>query len=94
MKHDIQHKLQKDFGSDFYTVLERINEWDAEVKSLLEDRVLRSVIYLADGDLKRFELYKEIARRDVRDVFWQAEYDEPEGRRKRDFSKVFEQSDL
>ena len=94
MKQDIEHKLKKDFGENFHFVLQRINIWDAEVKGLLDDRIVRSVLFLADGDLEKYEHYETAARTDFRDVLWQAEYDEPNGERKRDFSRVFEQSEI
>ena len=48
MKPDILKELQYDFGDDFYAVLDEINKWDIQAKSLLEDRLLRSVILLVE----------------------------------------------
>jgi hypothetical protein len=88
MTPDIQKKLQDDFGNDFYAVLDEINKWDIETKSLLEDRLLRSVIYLSEGKIEKFLEQKELSRLDPRDIYWQAEYDGGE-ERIRDFSRPF-----
>ncbi|MDB2506318.1 hypothetical protein N9X20_02090 [Opitutales bacterium] len=88
MKPDIQKKLKADFGDDFYAVLDEINKWDIETKSLLEDRLLRSVIHLSEGKIEKFLEQKELSRLDPRDIYWQAEYDCGE-ERIRDFSRPF-----
>ncbi len=88
LKPDIQCRLKKDFGDDFMEVIKEINQWDAETKGLLGDRLLRATIYLSRGRLKRFKEVKEMGRTDYRDVLWQAEYDGGE-EHLRDFNRPF-----
>ncbi|MGF1530616.1 MAG: hypothetical protein ACFCU4_04585 [Puniceicoccaceae bacterium] len=88
MKPDIQKRLKDEFGDDFYSILKEINEWDAQTKSLLDDRLLRSAIFLSRGKIESFLAIKEASRRDYRDVLWQAEYDGEE-ERIRDFNRPF-----
>lgn len=88
MKPDIQKRLKDDFGDDLHSILKEINEWDAQTKSLLDDRLLRSVIFLSKGKIESFLEIKEASRKDYRDVLWQAEYDGGE-ERIRDFNRPF-----
>ena len=66
-----------------------------EVFTLLRDiespRVVRCVLFLANGDFAELAKMREAARRDYRDVIWWAEYDHPSNpeKRLRDFDQPF-----
>ncbi|MFC5049079.1 hypothetical protein ACFPK9_15985 [Rubritalea spongiae] len=95
MPLDVFQKIEHDFKSDAPTVHERLKELDAQTKGLISNRLLRSIIYLADGDFKKLELYIQQARKDWRDVLWQAEYDSPDSQKQsRDFNKTFHDLNL
>ena len=57
------------------------------------DRVLRSIVFLAQGDRNKLSHFIDLAYRDYRDLLWQAEYENPEVR-KYDFNKSFDELGL
>lgn len=88
MTPDIWRKIQKDFGSDAQDAEEKIQMLSAQSKDLIEDRLVRCIIYLADGNIKNMEDAIKLAQTDYRDVIWQAEYECSETQ-KRDLSNPF-----
>ncbi|MCH6258419.1 hypothetical protein MLD52_17800 [Puniceicoccaceae bacterium K14] len=90
MKPDIQKRLQDDFGGDFLQALKEFMDWDAEVKGLLDDRKVRSVIHLTKGNFDELKKMKQAAKENYRDVLMWAEYDEFKIQI-RDFKKPFGQ---
>lgn len=88
MPVDIYQKIQRDFGSQANQVRAILEEVDARTKGLIENRLIRSMIYLSEGDIDKFRAIVELARTDPRDVYWQAEYECGETRL-RDFTKSF-----
>jgi hypothetical protein len=84
---DITAKLNADFSDSDDRKL---------VQSILEDlegnenhRIMRCILYLANGDLKTFGIYSDLAQVDYRDVIMNAEYERPSNKRLRDFNKPF-----
>jgi hypothetical protein len=70
-----------------------------ETVYLRYERVVRCIIFLAEGSLKQLRKYTEAARQDTRDVMFWAEYihrGEAFGKseRVRDFNNRFDQNDL
>ena len=92
MKKDILDRIEQDFGSAtaVVAVLESLEEPN---RGRLSERVIRAIIFLADGDMVKLAHYVELARTDYRDLLWQAEYEEP-NQRKYDFSRPFGQHRL
>jgi len=90
METDIYQYLEKKWPQEVSRFIDRIEEWDAATKGLLDNRLLRSALYLSD-DYRGFEMHIEMARLDPRDVYWQAEY-ECTNDRLRDFTKTFHQN--
>jgi len=87
MQTDIYQYIEKKWSDEMDAFIQRIDQWDAACKGLLEDRLLRCALYLA-SDFEQFNLYIEMSRQDPRDVYWQAEYDCTEVRL-RDLSQSF-----
>lgn len=63
----------------------------------ISNRILRCVVFLAEGDLTKLEHYIDIAKTDYRDVIFMAEYtdhDKQNPKRIRDFNRSFGRHDL
>lgn len=93
MKTDIYQKIEKDFGPHLKLVIEQIEILDARSKGLVNDRMLRAMVFLAKGSIERFKQVIELGRTDYRDVLWQAEYDCGE-EQLYDFNKTFHELKL
>ena len=93
MKTDIYQKIERDFGNDLKLALEQVDILDARSKGLVGDRMLRAMIFLANGNIDRFKQVIELGRTDYRDVLWQAEYDCGE-EQQYDFNKTFHELKL
>ena len=84
---DILKRINQDFSS--------IDDREL-IKNLLENlkvnerhRIMRCILFLAQGDLKTFGEFEKLAKIDYRDVIMNAEYEYPSEKRLRDFSKPF-----
>jgi hypothetical protein len=93
MKTDIYQRIVADFGAEATVALRLLDQLDASTKSLMNDRVVRAIIFLSRGSLAALKGNIERARTDCRDILWQAEYDGKE-RRVRNFEKSFHELGL
>jgi hypothetical protein len=93
MKTDIYQKIERDFGNDLKLAIEQIEILDARSKGLIENRMLRAMVFLSKGNIDRFKQVIELGRTDYRDVLWQAEYDCGE-EQIYDFNKTFHELKL
>lgn len=93
MKTDIYQKIERDFGSDSKLAIEHIEILDARSRGLVSDRMLRAMVFLAKGDIEKFQQVIELGRTDYRDVLWQAEND-CGNERLYDFNKTFHELNL
>jgi hypothetical protein len=95
-KDDIIERLNSDFGESANKAMTILIDAIAKVDYLKTDRVIRCIIFLANGNLTDLNKYIETATYDTRDVMLWAEYDrlkENENpRRVRDFNKTFPES--
>jgi len=89
MATDIYLKVERDFGEHAAEIHLAIAELDAKTKGLISPRLVRALIYLANGDTTRFHEKVKLAQTDWRDVLLQAEYSYPENTHVRDFNKTF-----
>jgi hypothetical protein len=85
---EIYQKVEKDFGAQAQEIHEALKELDAKTKGLISHRVIRAIIYLANGNVELFHKKVALAQTDWRDVLVQAEYN-TETERVRDFNKTF-----
>ncbi len=54
-------------------------------------RIMRCILFLAQGDMDIFGEYEKLAKIDYRDVIMNAEYEYPSEKRLKDFSKPFKE---
>jgi hypothetical protein len=90
---DIQQKLALDFGSEMPFAKDEIEALYAATNWRISDKMIRSIIYLAKGDITLLNNTIQGARTDYKDVLWQAEYDRGD-EQLRDFNKTFEELGL
>jgi hypothetical protein len=93
MKTDIHQKIARDFGQDLKQAIEQVEMLDARSKGLINDRLLRAMVFLAKGNMKRFKQVIELGCTDYRDLLWQAEHDCGE-KQIYDFNKTFHELKL
>ncbi len=94
MEVDVYQKIKVDFGEGAADARKLNEELDAKTKGLFSSRVIRAIIYLANGSVDQLKSTIELARNDWRDVLLQAEYSYPETQRIRDFEKTFHELNL
>ena len=94
MKPDTYQKIEKDFGDDIAPALDRFQALEAETKGMVDDRLVRAIIYLAKGDIGALDRYIVMAKLDWRDVLVNAEYRHPGDKKLRDFTLTFHQLGL
>jgi hypothetical protein len=95
-KEDITARIKIDFGIKSDEVFERLTKAIEKTEYISTDRVIRSIIFLSEGNLQELNRYIEVATYDTRDVMFWAEYenlnDNSNPKRIRDFNKTFEES--
>ncbi len=95
-KQDINERIQTDFGENATWAATLLIDAINKVDYLKTDRVIRCIIFLANGNVTELEHYIEVATIDTRDVMLWAEYEglkENENpKRVRDFNKTFTES--
>ncbi len=95
-KDDIIARINADFGNDAKEAITILNYAIDKNDYLKTDRVIRCIIFLANGSLIDLNTYIEKATFDTRDVMLRAEYEKLNGdinfKRKRDFNRTFEES--
>ena len=82
---DISRAIERQHAQDLLAARRII----AEIQHL-GPRVVRCVLYLADGDLQKLEHFTDQALQDPRDVMYWAEYDRDSNDQVRDFNEPFE----
>ncbi|BBB29847.1 hypothetical protein [Neptunomonas japonica] len=90
---DIQHKLTLDFGSEMPFAKDEVEALYAATNWRISDKMIRSIIYLAKGDITSLKNTIQRTRQDYKDVLWQAEYDRGD-EQLRDFNKTFDELGL
>ncbi len=86
---DILDKINQDFSKPddrelIIFLLENLNVNERH-------RIMRCILFLAQGDMDIFGEYEKLAKIDYRDVIMNAEYEYPSEKRLRDFSKPFKE---
>jgi hypothetical protein len=89
-KQDIIKKIQQDFGSpdDAELVLSTLSDFVDRNPDLKSDRILRCILFVAEGNLDALGKAIDLARVDYRDLIMGAEYSEKD-ERIRDMNKPF-----
>jgi hypothetical protein len=95
MKTDIINRIESDFGENSNKAKEIIINRIGDFEHLLKnDRIIRCIIYLSKGSIKKLNYFVDIALQDSRDVMLYAEYKQGSTfenfKRLRDFNNTFE----
>jgi len=97
-KEDIQQRIKLDFKDSASKANELLCIAISKTEYLKTDRVIRCIIFLANGDLNKLQKYIDDAIFDTRDVMLWAEYEEQEGefnfKRIRNFNNTFDKCQL
>lgn len=76
LPQDILTKVRQDFSeADAVAILELMGELQKENPRIFSDRILRCIVFSADGSFDEFACQVKLARLDWRDVIMNAEYD-------------------
>jgi hypothetical protein len=94
-KEDIIQQLKLDFKESADKAVEILNNAISKTDYLKTDRIIRCIIFLADGNINNLKKYIDNAIFDPRDVMLWAEYENLNNKdfkykRVRDFNKTFE----
>ena len=93
-KDDIVKRINIDFGERADEATKMLFDAISKIDYLKTDRVIRCIIYLANGNLTDLNKYIESATVDIRDVMLWAEYtgiaETKIPKRVRDFNKTFD----
>jgi hypothetical protein len=94
-KDDIIARINTDFGENANKATTMLFDAISKVDYLKTDRVIRSIIFLAKGNLTDLNKYIETATFDTRDLMLCAEYEKLNGdlnfKRPRVFNNTFEE---
>jgi uncharacterized protein YbaA (DUF1428 family) len=90
LARDIWGKVNKDFETpeEAALALSVLADFVDQNKELSSDRIVRCIVFVANGDLNRLEKAIDLAREDYRDLIVWAEYDE-KNERVRDLTNPF-----
>jgi len=95
-KDDIITRIKADFGSNADKAMTALNEAVEKTHYLNVDRIIRCIVFLAEGNLSDLNMYIKMAILDWRDVIFCAEYETlsedlfpNDYKRLRDFNKTF-----
>lgn len=75
MQEDIENKIKKDFSEFAPEAIEIFNYLNRRTLGLMSDRMLRSMVFLADGRVSRLKKIIEHSRSSYRDILTEAEND-------------------
>ena len=90
LARDLWGKVNKDFETpeEAALALSVLADFVVQNQELSSDRILRCIVFVANGDLNRLEKAMDLAKEDYRDLIVLAEYDE-KNERVRDLSNPF-----
>ena len=90
LARDIWGKVNKDFETpeEAALALSVLADFMVQNQELSSDRILRCIVFVANGDLNRLEKAMDLAKEDYRGLIVLAEYDE-KNERVRDLSNPF-----
>jgi hypothetical protein len=94
-KDDIVAKINNDFSENADKATAMLKDAFKNAEYLKTDRVIRCIVFLANGDLTALDKYIKMAINDTRDVMLWAEYEKLDKefsyKRVRDFNYSFEE---
>tara|TARA_Y100001001_G_C7727031_1_gene209260 strand:+ start:67 stop:384 length:318 start_codon:yes stop_codon:yes gene_type:complete len=97
-KEDIQQRIKHDFNDSADKAIDILGNAILKTDYLKTDRIIRCIVFLANGDLNKLKKFIDNAIIDTRDVMLWAEYEEQEGdfnfKRIRNFNNTFDNAEL
>lgn len=94
LKDDIVRQIHFDFKDLADNAIDILNDAISKTDYLETDRVIRSIIFLANGKIENLKKFIDIAIFDTRDVMLSAEYEKRDGefnyKRIRNFNNTFD----
>ena len=97
-KDDITARIQTDFAENASMATSMLIDAIIKTDYLRSDRIIRCILFLANGDLNNLTEYIEVAILDPRDIILLAEYERFNNdinvKRLRDFNHTFEASTI
>lgn len=98
LKKDISNRIHSDFKKSSNEATEILQKGVSKTDYLKSDRVIRCILFSADGNLTKLKQNIEYAIIDWRDVVFWAEYSNLEGnktpKRIRDFNRTFKDCEI
>lgn len=85
---DIEQKLEKEFAKQWLLARDEIEALYAKTNWRVTNRLVRAVIYLANGDFAALNVHIERVLNDYKDLLWEAEYERGD-EQLRDFNRTF-----
>lgn len=93
LTEDIINRIHEDFGENSAQAIKIVEKETTKSGDLQPDRIIRCIIFLAEGNIDDLSRYIEAAAVDPRDVMLWAEYepsaDGADDNKVRDFSEPF-----
>jgi hypothetical protein len=93
-KEDIQQRIINDFKDSSDKAIEILDFAISQTDYLKTDRIIRCIVFLANGDIDKLKKFIDNAIFDTRDVMFWAEYNNrnsfQNAKRIRDFNKTFD----
>ena len=97
-KEDIQQRIKHDFNDSADKAIDILGNAILKTDYLKTDRIIRCIVFLANGDLNKLKKFIDNAIIDTRDVMLWAEYEEQEGdfnfKGIRNFNNTFDNAEL
>jgi hypothetical protein len=95
-KEDILQRIETYFNKKSDIAIEILSNAISETEYLKTDRVIRRIIFFANGEIDKLRKYIDNPVFDTRDVMFWAEYEKPykisKNKWVRDFNKTFDNS--
>jgi hypothetical protein len=93
---DIIERIELDFGHKTPEAISMLDDAISKAGHLNDNRIIRCVLFLAEGDIEKLRKSIQAATSDPRDVMYWAEYIDHEqiGKRVRDFNKPFSEAEI
>jgi len=95
-KEDVTRRIKADFGEEAEKAMSMLDDAVQETEDLNTDRIIRCIVFLANGDLSNLHKYIQSAASDPRDIMLWAEYKNSNDHytRIRDLDKTFEECEI
>jgi hypothetical protein len=93
---DIIERIELNFGHKTSEAIRMLDDAISKADHLNDTRIIRCVLFLADGDIEKLNKSIQAATADPRDVMYWAEYIDHEqiGKRVRDFTRPFNEAEI